>query len=935
MASKYIKGITIEIAGDTQKLTKALEGVNKQSRELQGELRQVERLLKLDPTNTELLEQKQKLLAKSIETTKEKLDTLKEAERQVQAQFEKGEIGEEQYRAIQREVIATEQNLQKLEQRLKETNNAWKTAAENLEKFGKKATDAGKNMTTKVTLPILGAGAAAVKVGADFEAAMSEVQAISGATGDELAALEEKAKEMGATTKFSATESAEALKYMSMAGWNTQQMLDGLEGVMNLAAASGEDLATVSDIVTDAMTAFGMKASESSKFADLLAKTSSSANTNVSMLGESFKYVAPIFGSLGYSAEDAALALGLMANAGIKSSQAGTTLRGAITRLAKPTDDAAALLEQLNIKITDAEGNMLPFSNVMDQLRDSFSGLTAEQQAQYAATIFGQEAMSGMLAIINASEQDYQKLAQAVSNYDGAAKKMADTMQNNLQGQLTILKSQLEGVAIQISEVLIPIVSKIVDKISEWVSWFSGLDESTQKIILAVAGLVAAIGPLLIVVGKISLGISSIITLFGGFTAASGAAAAAATGATAATGGLGAALTALTGPVGIIIAAIAGLIAIIVALWKNNEEFRENVGIIWEQIKEIFNTALNAIKELVTTIYNAIKDFWQQNNEEIRSITDTIWNAIQEIFNTILTIIQGLLDTFIGLFTGNWEQFGQGLQTIWQGVWNGIQTIFETVKTVIENLVQIFINFISSKWEGFGNTLQFVWDTVWNTIQNIIDSITTIIQGIVQTFIGLFTGDWEKFSDGIQTIWQGMWDYIKAIVEGAWDLLSGAFGGLWDNISGWFEDLIDDAFDWGKNMIDGFIDGIKSMIRNVKNTVKDVVNTVSDYIGFHSPAKKGEGRYIVDWGQNMIEGFMEGIQKALPDLQASVSNVTPVIKNEIATSEIDYSKIPASSRNIELHLHIGTFIGDEYGMKQLERRLRDIRISENARLGEA
>lgn len=672
MANKNIKGITIEIAGDTQKLTKALEGVNKQSKDLQGELRQVERLLKLDPKNTELLTQKQKLLGDAISNTKEKLNTLKEAEKQVQQQFERGEVGEEQYRAIQREVAATEQNLKKLEKQLKETNNSWKTAAENLNKFGEKATDVGKSMTAKVTLPIIGVGTAAVKAGADFEAAMSEVQAISGASGDELTALKEKAKDMGATTKFSASESAEALKYMAMAGWDTQQMLDGLEGVMNLAAASGEDLATVSDIVTDAMTAFGMKASESSKFADLLAKTSSSANTNVSMLGESFKYVAPVFGSLGYSAEDAALALGLMANAGIKSSQAGTTLRSAITRLAQPTDDAAMLLEQLNIQVTDAKGNMLPFSNVMDQLRNSFSKLTAEQQAQYAATIFGQEAMSGMLAIINASESDYQKLAQAVNSYDGVAKKMADTMQNNLQGQLTILKSQLEGVAIQISEILIPVISKIVNKISEWVSWFAGLDESAQKIILAVAGLVAAIGPLLIVIGKISLGISSIITLFGGFTAASGAAAAAAGGATAATGGLGAALAALTGPVGIAIAAIAGIAAIAVLVIKN-----------WDKVKEFFTTLLSAIKSKFETTVNAIGSFLSNSWETIKNTVLDKWNSIK---NFVLDTVDAIKNSVPAAF----ESMKNKIANVWEKVKGVIKTplnaIISTINSFIEKL---------------------------------------------------------------------------------------------------------------------------------------------------------------------------------------------------------------------------------------------------------
>ena len=345
-----------------------------------------------------------------------------------------------------------ENNLKSLNREIEMQSSSWyklgkdlEAAGQKMQGIGKQMESVGKNLSTKVTAPLVGLGAAAVKVGSDFETGMSEVKAISGATGEDFVKLQEKAKEMGATTKFSATEASEGLKYMAMAGWDTTQMLDGLDGIMMLAAASGEDLGLVSDIVTDALTAFGMEAKEASGFADLLASASSNSNTNVAMLGESFKYVAPLFGALGYSAEDAALALGLMANAGIKGSQSGTSLKTAIANLANPTDKMAVAMGRLGLSITDANGEMLPFKDVMDELRAKFSGLTEEQQAQYAATIFGKEAMAGMLAIINASEEDYAKLTDATRNYNGAAKEMADVMQDNLQGELVLLKSALEG----------------------------------------------------------------------------------------------------------------------------------------------------------------------------------------------------------------------------------------------------------------------------------------------------------------------------------------------------------------------------------------------------------------------------------------------------------------------------------------------------------
>ena len=305
---------------------------------------------------------------------------------------------------------------------------------------------------TAVSTAIIGCGTAAVNVGSSFESAMDKVSAISGATGEDLQALTGKAKEMGATTKFSASESAEALQYMAMAGWQTEDMLEGISGVMSLSAADGLDLATTSDIVTDAITAFGLQAKDSGHFADVLAKASSSANTNVSMLGESFKYVAPLAGTMGYSVEDVSIALGLMANASVKGSMAGTSLKTALANLSAPTKNMKEVMEKYKISITDANGETLPLIGVIKELREKFGGLSEAEQTAAASTLFGKEAMSGMLAIINASDSDFNKLVENINNADGAAQSMADTMQDNLQGQITILKSALEGLGIELYE---------------------------------------------------------------------------------------------------------------------------------------------------------------------------------------------------------------------------------------------------------------------------------------------------------------------------------------------------------------------------------------------------------------------------------------------------------------------------------------------------
>ena len=310
----------------------------------------------------------------------------------------------------------------------------------------------------------------------DFESMMSQVKAISGATGQEFDDLTAKAQEMGATTKFTATESAEAFNYMAMAGWKPQQMIDGISGIMSLAAASGEDLGTTSDIVTDALTAFGLQAGDAGHFADVLAQASANANTNVSMLGESFKYVAPVAGAMNYSVEDTSLALGLMANASIKGSMAGTALKTSLANMAAPTDSMAAAMDKYGISLTDSEGNMKSLRGVIDNLRGSLGGLSETEQTAAASTIFGKEAMAGMLAIINASEEDYNKLSTAIGNSKDAAEGMADTMLDNLKGSFTLMQSAIEGTENAFGKRLSPYLRGIADGIA------NAMPDVTQKI---------------------------------------------------------------------------------------------------------------------------------------------------------------------------------------------------------------------------------------------------------------------------------------------------------------------------------------------------------------------------------------------------------------------------------------------------------------------
>ena len=376
--AERIKGITVVLGGDTTGLRKSLIDVNKDITSMQKELSSVNRLLKMDPTNANLLRQKQQLLNQEISTTKAKLTALKSAKAQMDADMANGtEVNQEQYRALTREIADTERQLRDLQHEASNTNVVLAQISAVAGKISS-AADKVYEKTKILSAAALGVGIAGVKASADLETELSNVQALCGATAEEMDLLRDKAKEMGSKTKFSASEAAEAFSYMALAGWKTEEMISGIDGIMNLAAASGEDLATVSDIVTDALTAFGLSAQDSAHFADVLAVAMSNANTDVAALGEAFKYVAPLAGAAGYSIEDVSIALGLMANNGIKGSMAGATLRTAIQKLIDPSKESAALLEQMGITLQHEDGTMKSLSEVIDNLRESFGNLGVE-----------------------------------------------------------------------------------------------------------------------------------------------------------------------------------------------------------------------------------------------------------------------------------------------------------------------------------------------------------------------------------------------------------------------------------------------------------------------------------------------------------------------------------------------------------------------------
>lgn len=514
-------------------ITKATKGYENSLDGLNN--KQVHLQQKYDLVNSKLAEQK-RIMNESSNKVKEKkkeLEALKQAEgdntKAIEEASKELTVYQSKLKSATAEVNKTELELKGLNNELEnhekklndfkveEYKRSMQSISDTAQTVSDRFKDTGQMMSSaggslmKLSAPLIAFNGYALKATMDFESGMAEVQSISGATAKDLEKLKEKAKEMGVETKFSASQSAEAMKYMAMAGWKTTDMINGISGVMDLAAASGEDLALVSDILTDGLTAFNMTAADSGRFADVLASASSNANTNVAMLGESFKYVAPVAGAMKYSVEDTALALGLMANAGIKASQSGTALRTSITNMVKPTDSMAAVMEKYNISLQNSDGTQKSLMQVIEMLRNRFRGLDEATKASAAATLFGKEAMSGMLAIINAAPSDFNKLRDAIANSNGTAKEMAEIMNKTARGQITLLKSKLEGLGIQIGEKLLPHVNDLVDELGELIDWFGSLDDETQKTIIQMGLLTFAGGGTLKMIGSVSQGVGSLV----------------------------------------------------------------------------------------------------------------------------------------------------------------------------------------------------------------------------------------------------------------------------------------------------------------------------------------------------------------------------------------------------------------------------------------
>ena len=898
MASR-IQGITVEIGGDTTKLQNALKGVNGQIKSTQSQLKDVNKLLKLDPGNTELLAQKHKLLAEAVSETKEKLATLKTAAEQANTALANGEISKEQYDALQREIVETEQDLKNLETQANQSATAVQKIAATGEKFktvGDNISSAGQKLLP-VTAGVTALGTASVTTAANFESSMSQVQATMGITKDAMSTvngqsvntmdtLSKLAKKMGAETAFSASECAEALNYLALAGYDTQQMCDTLPTVLNLAAAGDIALADASDMVTDAMSALGMGVDEAETMVDQMAKTASTTNTSVAQLGEGILTIGATAKSIKGGTAELNTALGILANNGIKGAEGGTHLRNIILSLQNPTDKAVAQMEALGLSVYDSEGNMRSMNDILGDLNKSMDGMTSAEKSNIISTIFNKTDLSSVNALLANTGETWDSLQKSITDSGGAAQQMADTQLDNLQGQITILKSALEGLAISFGELLMPAIKQIVGWVQKFVDWLNGLSEGTKKTVVTIALLAAALGPVLIVIGKVISAVGTIMTIVpkiaGVINTVKGAFAALNT-------------TMLANPIVLIIAAIAALVAAFIYLWNNCDGFRQFWIDLWENVKQV-----------AITVWNAIKAFFSQ-----------VWEAIKTIFSTVFEVIKTLVTTYFNLYKTIIETVFNVIKTVITTIWNAIKGVFTTVFNVIKTLVTTYFNIYKTIIQTVLTVIQTVITTVWNTIKTVIttvlnaiktifstvwNAIKTIISAVVSGIKGLITGDFTAVKNSITTIMNTIkstistiWNTIKSTIStvlgaikgavtsvfnGIVNAVKGAMGNVlnavksgFSNVKSHITGLASQAFTWGKDLIMGIVNGIKSCIGAVGDAVKSVADKIKSFLHFSVP-DEGPLTDYESWMPDFMGGLAKGIEKSRGMIQKAVSGVS-------------------------------------------------------------
>lgn len=909
-----VKGITVEIGGDTTGLHKALKSVEKEIKSTESTLKDVNKLLKLDPKNTELLAQKQKLLQQEIEQTEDKLKALKNADKQAKAQLDSGDLGQDKYDALQREIVETENKLKSLKSTAGSGSATLAKVSTVTGEFGNKAKSLGQSLMP-ATIAIAGVGAASSNMAMDFEDAMSQAAGALNKPMSEMDSLRQLAIQVGKDTVFSATDAGNAITELAKGGLTEADIQAGaLQTTMDLAASSGMELGDAANVVVQAMGAFGLSANESAEAANALAGAAAASSTDVEPLTQGLAQCSAQAKNAGWDIQETTAALGMFADAGITGSDAGTSLKTMLQRLAAPTDTAAAEIEKLGIQTRDSQGNLLGASEMAQELQSKLGGLDAATRDAALQTIFGSDATRAATVMMSNGAAGIQKYITA-TNDQTAAQRLANSQMGETSKAIEEMKGSLETAAISIGETIAPVVQKVADFISDLANKFSELPSGIQTVIIVIAAIVAALGPLLIIVGQISIGISALTGAF----------------------------SAMTVPMLPIIGIIAGIVAAIVAIIaiiKNWGAITEWFGNVWDTICSGLQSAWKTVKAFFTGIPEWWKGIWSEVIDTIKQTWESVTDVISSTMDLIQTTITSAWDTVTNAISNAMNEIQSVIVTVWntilsnpvvqtivttvqnvfttlsstlQGIWNGIQTVatgsWEMIKNVILGPILVMIDLITGDFTQLASDLQNIWNNLINAAATIWNGITTVIisivSGIVNTVVTFFTGlastlasictglanalasIWDGILNAASSIWSGITSVVSTIVSGLVSAVTSLFSGLksavssiWNGIKSAVSNAVNTIKSAAVNGFNAMVSGIKSAVSGISSAVINGFNSAISFIT-SLPGK------AVAWGRDFIDGLKEGIMSGISGIVDAIKGIGDKIRSFLHFSRPD------------------------------------------------
>ena len=809
MASR-IQGITVEIGGDTTKLTTALKGVNSEIRNTQSQLRDVEKLLKLDPGNTELLSQKQRILNEEVQATKEKLEALKTASEQANAALEQGTISKDQYDALQREIIATEQALEDLEEQAEQSAVALQkiaNAGESLKFAGDKVTDVGKKMSV-VSAGIVAAGTASTKAALDFEDAMAKVSTIADATEVPIDELEKAILDLSNQTGISSTEIADNVYNAISAGQSTGDAVNFVTNSTKLAKAGFADAGDALDILTTILNAYGMEASEVTNVSDMLIQTQNLGKTTVAELSSAMGKVIPTANAYGVQLDQLCAGYAIMTANGVATAESTTYMNSMLNELGKSGTKVSDILKE---KTGSSFAELMNSGYSLSECLAVIEGAATEQGLAFGDMWSSSEAAKAGLILLGDSAETFNGTLAEMQNSTGATDTAFEKLKTNSY-TIQVAINQLKNTAIElgnaIMSVLAPLLMSLAETISKLTAWFSGLSDGTKRFIVIIGMVVAAIGPVLIIVGKVMSAVGTIMTVVPKLAGVIN---------TVKTAFVALNTTMLANPIFLIIAAITALVAAFIYLWNTNEEFRQFWIDLWENIKEVAIAVWTAIKDFFVSAWEAISNAAQTIWNGIKNFFSAIWEGIKTIFTTVLNVISTIVTTYFNIY-----------KTI-------VTTVFNAIKTVITTVL---------------NAIKTVITTVWNTIKNVFTTVLNTIKSVV--------------SGAFNSMWSGIKNTVSKIVE---SIKTG-----FNNAVSFIKNLASSAFQWGADIIQGIVNGIKSCIGKVKDAVTNVAETIRSFLHFSVP-DEGPLTDYESWMPDFMSGLAKGIEQSKAMVTKAVEGV--------------------------------------------------------------